>query len=133
MNLMYYLQTEYNNIDDVSDIYEITESHHIDTKNSEVVYTNKKTITKKKKYYQSPNDIVYEAATIVEKSIIRKFKKYMNAKKITKRIESEYIYNFDELCHIIDTLTSFNGKHKVWFKEVPNMKNTWEVNFEELL
>ena len=133
MNLMYYLQTEYNNIDDVSDIYEITESHHIDTKNSEVVYTNKKTITKKKKYYQSPNDIVYEAATIVEKSIIKKFKKYMNSEKITKRIESEYIYNFDELCRIIDTLTSFNGKHKVWFKEVPNMKNTWEVNFEELL
>ena len=48
-------------------------------------------------------------------------------------LQSEYIYNFDELCAVIDTIEALHPKHKVWFKEVPDMPNTWEVNFEELL
>ena len=39
----------------------------------------------------------------------------------------------DELCAVIDAMEALHPKHKVWFKEVPEMSHTWEVNFEELL
>ena len=134
--LMNYLQaentgdTEYlQDVKDVYDDYKITESHHIKTYDSSIIYRR----VKKIKQYQSPNNIIYEASKVVEKSIIQKFKKYMNQPKINRRIESEYVYNFDELCYIIDILASFDPIHKIWFKEIPDMKNAWEVNFEELL
>lgn len=134
-SLFAYLETENNgNLEELEDFrndLSVYESHHLDITDNEITYTTKKTI--KKKHYQSPNDVVYEASAIVQKDIIQKFKKYMNAQKVTKRISSEYVYNFDELCYIIDTLAKFNSKHKVWFKEVPDMKGTYELNFEELL
>lgn len=135
MNLLNYLEAEYRGdneyLEDIikDDMYKTTEERHIKTYDSFIIHTR----IKKVKQYQSPNDIVYEASKVVEKSIIRKFKRYMNQQKISRKIESEYVYNFDELCYIIDTLTSLNPVHKVWFKEVPDMKNSWEVNFEELL
>lgn len=135
MNLFNYLVAENNNnieeLEDFKQDIQVKKSHHIDITDNEIIYTTKKTI--KKKHYQSPNDVVYEASAIVQKDIIQKFKKYMNSPKVTKRISSEFVYNFDELCYIIDTLAKFNAKHKVWFKEVPDMKGTYELNFEELL
>ncbi len=131
MDLLNYLKTETEDYDLINDIYEVTETHSINTTKTGIEYTKETKIKKKKKYYD--NDVIYEASAIVEKSIIAKFKKYMNSPKVTKRIESEYIYNFDELCAVIDTIEALHPKHKLWFKEVPDMPNTWEVNFEELL
>ena len=133
MDLLNYLQTEKTgDYDLIADTYEITEDHSISTTKHGMEYTKEtKIIKKKKKYYD--NDVIYEASAIVEKAIISKFKKYMNSPKVTKRIEPEYIYNFDELCAVIDTIAALNPKHKVWFKEVPDMPHTYEVNFEELL
>ena len=132
MDLLNYLKTENSgDYDLINDTYEVRETHSINTSKTGIEYTKETKIKKKKKYYD--NDVIYEASAIVQKSIIAKFKKYMNAPKVTTRIESEYIYNFDELCAVIDTIEALHPKHKVWFKEVPDMPNTWEVNFEELL
>ena len=133
MDLLNYLQTENSgDYDLINDTYEITEVHSINTTKHGMEYTKETKIKKKKKKYYD-NDVIYEASAIVEKAIIAKFKKYMNSPKVTKRIESEYIYNFDELCAVIDAMEALHPKHKVWFKEVPEMSHTWEVNFEELL
>lgn len=84
---------------------------------------------------QEPEEdkIVYEAAYIVEKSIISKFKKYINANKIIARLESEYIYNANELHKIVNKINGLGGKNKIGYRPIRGMKNAWEVNFECVL
>ena len=131
MELIEILKAEYNDdqnmLEDIKDIYDC------DSKKQSLINYNidYKKSCKRKKHYNG--DVVYEAIKIVEKAIIQKFKRYMNQDCISKKIPSEYIYNFDELCYVIDTLTNLKGKHKVWFKPVKGIDNCWEINFEEIL
>ncbi len=81
--------------------------------------------------YISQRSYTYQDEAIQE--IIKHFKKKGNAEKISKGFEERYVYNFEDLCVVIDTLESLNLLHKVWFQPVENFEGCWKVQFDELL
>lgn len=92
-------------------------------KNDTIQYISKKAKKEKRNVYRT------EAIT----EAINHFKKKGNDKKISRGFQSRYIYNFTDLCQIIDTLTNLNMVHNVWFKPIPDFDVGFEINFEELL
>jgi hypothetical protein len=75
----------------------------------------------------------YDYQTEAIKEIIKHFKKKGNAETISKAFEERYVYSFEDLCVVIDTLESLNLLHKVWFKPVKNFEGCWKIQFDELL
>ena len=86
----------------------------------------KKRINKsRKKEYNYREEAINEAiAYFVQKDKNTKF---------SKNLESRYVYNFDDLSIIIDTLDQKHLKHPVWFIPIPDFENAFEINFEILL
>lgn len=65
--------------------------------------------------------------------IVKHFKRKGNDEKISKAFEERYVYSFEDLCVVIDTLESLNLLHKVWFQPVQDFEGCWKIQFDELL
>lgn len=81
--------------------------------------------------YISQRNYTYRDEAIQE--IIKHFKRKGNSEKISRTFEERYVYSFEDLCIVIDTLESLNLLHKVWFQPVKNFEGCWKIQFDELL
>lgn len=97
--------------------------------------------TKEKNYIDYElNDMFEEKTTnpfhydnFVANEIIKHFSKLGNLEILPKN-QPDWVYNFEELCYIIDSLTNLNLLHKVWYSDiVENGYHIYKVNFEEYL
>lgn len=123
MNLLDYLRIEnQNDVDFLEDV--------MGTTKIEVQITVEKSNKKDK---IDDNKKTYSHIENVDMEIIRRFKKYANNPKITKRINPEYVYKKSELTKIIIGVNSTNPLHKISFKQIDKNPDCWEINFEELL
>lgn len=69
----------------------------------------------------------------VANEIIKHFAKLGNLKILPKN-QPDWVYNFNELCYIIDSLANLNLLHKVWYSDiVEDEYHIYKVNFEEYL
>ena len=93
--------------------------------------SNIEVVKKAASKYVSQRNYDYQTEAI--KEIIKHFKKKGNAEKISKAFEERYVYNFEDLCVVIDTLESLNLLHKVWFQPVQDFEGCWKIQFDELL
>lgn len=93
--------------------------------------SNIEVVKKAASKYVSQRSYTYRDEAIQE--IIKHFKRKGNIEKITKGFEERYVYSFEDLCIVIDTLESLNLLHKVWFQPVKNFEGCWKVQFDELL
>lgn len=87
----------------------------------------KKTASK----YKSKRSYDYHDDAVQE--VIKHFKRKGNQTKITKGFEERYVYNFEDLCIIIDTLESLNLLHKVWFEPIKEFNHCYKIQFDELI
>ena len=93
--------------------------------------TNIEVVKKAASKYISQRNYSYRDEAIQE--IVKHFKKKGNAEKISKAFEERYVYSFEDLCIVIDTLESLNLLHKVWFQPVQDFEGCWKIQFDELL
>ena len=93
--------------------------------------SNIEVVKKAASKYVSQRNYTYRDEAIQE--IIKHFKRKGNIEKITRGFEERYVYSFEDLCIVIDTLESLNLLHKVWFEPVKNFEGCWKVQFDELL
>lgn len=93
--------------------------------------SNIEVVKKAASKYVSQRSYTYRDEAIQE--IIKHFKRKGNIEKITRGFEERYVYSFEDLCIVIDTLESLNLLHKVWFEPVKNFEGCWKVQFDELL
>ena len=93
--------------------------------------SNIEVVKKAASKYVSQRSYTYRDEAIQE--IIKHFKRKGNIEKITRGFEERYVYSFEDLCIVIDTLESLNLLHKVWFQPVKNFEGCWKVQFDELL
>lgn len=93
--------------------------------------SNIEVVKKAASKYVSQRNYTYRDEAIQE--IIKHFKRKGNTEKITRGFEERYVYSFEDLCIVIDTLESLNLLHKVWFQPVKNFEGCWKVQFDELL
>lgn len=93
--------------------------------------SNIEVVKKAASKYVSQRSYTYRDEAIQE--IIKHFKRKGNIEKISKAFEERYVYNFEDLCVVIDTLESLNLLHKVWFQPVQDFEGCWKIQFDELL
>ena len=93
--------------------------------------SNIEVVKKAASKYVSQRSYTYRDEAIQE--IIKHFKRKGNIEKITRGFEERYVYSFEDLCIVIDTLESLNLLHKVWFEPVKNFEGCWKIQFDELL
>ena len=93
--------------------------------------SNIEVVKKAASKYVSQRNYTYRDEAIQE--IIKHFKRKGNTEKITRGFEERYVYSFEDLCIVIDTLESLNLLHKVWFQPVKDYEGCWKVQFDELL
>lgn len=93
--------------------------------------SNVEVVKKAASKYISQRNYSYRDEAIQE--IVKHFKKKGNAEKISKAFEERYVYSFEDLCIVIDTLESLNLLHKVWFQPVQDFEGCWKIQFDELL
>lgn len=93
--------------------------------------SNIEVVKKAASKYVSQRNYTYRDEAIQE--IIKHFKRKGNIEKITRGFEERYVYSFEDLCIVIDTLESLNLLHKVWFQPVKNFEGCWKIQFDELL
>jgi len=93
--------------------------------------SNVEVVKKAASKYISQRNYSYRDEAIQE--IVKHFKKKGNAEKISRAFEERYVYSFEDLCIVIDTLESLNLLHKVWFQPVQDFEGCWKIQFDELL
>lgn len=93
--------------------------------------SNIEVVKKAASKYVSQRNYTYRDEAIQE--IIKHFERKGNFEKISKAFEERYVYNFEDLCIVIDTLESLNLLHKVWFQPVQDFEGCWKIQFDELL